>query len=93
MWCGMVKEFNCKDTSSWSSCGREREMAFTHRRFGIEGEDRTTWDSWDHYPIHAMKYRKMMLKITSQRGEKEEMERIFFYLKENSTIVNTRVIT
>ena len=34
MWNGIMKEFNCKDTSAWSSCGREKEMAFTHRQHG-----------------------------------------------------------
>ena len=41
MWYGIMKELNCKVTSSLSSCGRDREMAFTHRKFGNEGEGRT----------------------------------------------------
>ena len=41
MWYGILKEFNCKVTSSWSSCGRDREMDFTHRHFGKEVEGRT----------------------------------------------------
>ena len=39
---GIMKELNCKVTSSWSSCGRAKEMAFTHRQFGNEGERMTT---------------------------------------------------
>ena len=30
MWHGIMKEFNCKSTSTWSVCGRARETAFTH---------------------------------------------------------------
>ena len=41
MWHGIMKEFNCKVTSTWSSCGRGKEMAFTHRQFGMEGDGRT----------------------------------------------------
>ena len=40
MWYGIVKEFNCKVTSTWSSCGREKDP-FTHRRFGKGREGRT----------------------------------------------------
>ena len=40
-WYGIVKEFNCEVTSTRSSCVRERRMAFTHRKFGNEGEGRT----------------------------------------------------
>ena len=32
------EKFSCKVTSTWSRCDREREMAFTHRRFGNEGD-------------------------------------------------------
>ena len=31
MWFEMMKEFNCKASSTWSVYGREREEAFTHR--------------------------------------------------------------
>ena len=31
---GIVKEFNCRVTSTWSNCGREKETAFTHQQFG-----------------------------------------------------------
>ena len=28
MWYGIMKEFNCKVTSTWSSDGREKDLAF-----------------------------------------------------------------
>ena len=31
MWYGIMKEFNCKATSTWSVCGIKRENTFTHR--------------------------------------------------------------
>ena len=40
MWYGIM-EFYGKVTFTWSRCGREREMGFTHRQFGNEGEGRT----------------------------------------------------
>ena len=42
LWYEIMKEFSCKVTSTWSSCDREREMAFTHRQFGKDGKGRTT---------------------------------------------------
>ena len=30
MWYGIMKEFNCKATSTWSKCGLAKEAAFTH---------------------------------------------------------------
>ena len=30
VWYGIMKEFNCKATSTWSKCGRAREKVFTH---------------------------------------------------------------
>ena len=33
MWYGIMKEFNCKVTSTWSNGGREKEMVFTHQEF------------------------------------------------------------
>ena len=33
MWYGIM-EFDCKVTSTWSNCGREKEMAFTPQQFG-----------------------------------------------------------
>ena len=35
-----MKEFNCKVTSTGSSCGREKEMAFTHQPSGKKGRAR-----------------------------------------------------
>ena len=37
---GIMKEFNCKVTSKWSNCGREKEMAFTHQQFVEKGKER-----------------------------------------------------
>ena len=34
MWFRIMKEFNCKASSTWSKCGRDRETAFTHQQFG-----------------------------------------------------------
>ena len=31
MWYGIMQKFDCKASSTWSVCGRERENAFTHR--------------------------------------------------------------
>ena len=31
MWYEMVNEFNCKASSTWTVCGRERGEAFTHK--------------------------------------------------------------
>ena len=42
MWYEIMKEINCKVTSTWSSCDREREMAFTHRQSVQDGDGRTT---------------------------------------------------
>ena len=28
MWYGIMEEFNCKATSTWSKCGRAKETAF-----------------------------------------------------------------
>ena len=38
----IMKEFNCKVTSTWSSWDNEREMAFTDREFGKGWKGRTT---------------------------------------------------
>ena len=32
MWFGILEEFNCKATSTWSKCGRTKESAFTHKQ-------------------------------------------------------------
>ena len=42
MWYGMMKEFNCKASSTWSVCGRARETAFTHRHLGPEKKVETS---------------------------------------------------
>ena len=40
MWYGIMKEFNCKATSSWSKCGRAKETAFTHKHLSPEKKRR-----------------------------------------------------
>ena len=40
MWYGIMKEFNCKVTSKWSNCGREKEMDFTHQQYVEKGKGR-----------------------------------------------------
>ena len=40
MWYGIMKEFNCKATFTWSTCGRETEMSFTHRQLGERRQER-----------------------------------------------------
>ena len=34
MWCGNLKEFDCKVSSTWSVCGKVRAEAFAHRHLG-----------------------------------------------------------
>ena len=36
---GIMKEFNCKATSTWSKCGRDKETAFTHRQLGEKRQE------------------------------------------------------
>ena len=62
MWYGIMKEVDCKVSSTWSVCGRKREETFTHRPFSppmrreaevyIHNEGRL-WATWDHCPIFA----------------------------------------
>ena len=47
-WYGIMKEFNCKATSTWSKCGRAKETAFTHRQLG---DKRQEWKSQLDYII------------------------------------------
>ena len=42
MWYGILKEFDCKATSTWSKCGRAEETAFTHRHLSPETEQETS---------------------------------------------------
>ena len=55
MWYGITKESNCKVTSTWSDCGREKEMAFTHPQLGdyIVG---AWWKSDETYIYNDEKY-------------------------------------
>ena len=49
MWYEIMQEFNCKATSSWSSCDDEKEMAYTDkkRRERCEWTDVAVWiTSW-----------------------------------------------
>ena len=38
MWYGIMEEFNCKVTSTWSVCGRAKETAFTHKHLSKKKE-------------------------------------------------------
>ena len=60
MWYEIMKEFNCRVTSSWSSCDREKEMAFTQTfwdrcewKDDAAGLHHQIWDTWNHYPIYV----------------------------------------
>ena len=48
MWYGIMKEFNCKATSTWSEWGRAEDAAFTHRQLG---EMRQEWKAQLDYII------------------------------------------
>ena len=37
MWYSVMKEFDCRPISTWSSCDDRNEMAFTHRQSGENG--------------------------------------------------------
>ena len=66
MWYVKMKEFNCKVTSSWSTYGRESEMAFTHRQFGNEGEEgRRSWIISSDPGGHQM---RLWFTMMSRRG-------------------------
>ena len=49
-WYGIMKEFNCKATSTWSKCCREREAVITYRQLGVK---RQNWKARLDY-IHAV---------------------------------------
>ena len=42
MWYGIMKEFNCKATSTWSKCERAKDTAFTHKHLSPEKEEETS---------------------------------------------------
>ena len=42
LWYGIMKEFDCKESSTWSACGRGREEAFTHRHLSPEKKEETS---------------------------------------------------
>ena len=42
MWYEIMKECNCKATSTRSSCGDERKMAITHRNCAEDGNGQTS---------------------------------------------------
>ena len=39
MWYGIMKEFECKASSTWSVCGKLRAGAFTHRHLGQDKKE------------------------------------------------------
>ena len=39
---GIMKDFECRATSTWCKCGRARETAFTHRHLSPEKEEETS---------------------------------------------------
>ena len=39
MWCGIMKEFDCKVSSTWSVCGKVRAEAFTHKHLSPEKKE------------------------------------------------------
>ena len=39
MWCGIMKESDCKVSSSWSVCGKVRAEALTHRHLGKDRKE------------------------------------------------------
>ena len=41
-WYGMMNEFNCKATYTWSVCGRVGETAFTHRHLSPDKKEETS---------------------------------------------------
>ena len=46
MWYVIVKELNCKASSTWSLYGRESENAFTHRHLSPEKKRQKQWTGW-----------------------------------------------
>ena len=42
MWHGIMKEFNCKASSTWSRCGRTREMSYMHKHWSKKKEEETS---------------------------------------------------
>ena len=45
MWYGIMKEFDCKVSSTWSVCEREKEEAFTHKHSSPEKEENLQLDN------------------------------------------------
>ena len=39
MWYGIMKEFDCVVSSTWSECGKVRAEAFTHRHLGKDRKE------------------------------------------------------
>ena len=42
MWHSIMKEFNCKVSSSWSHDDRTKDTAFTHRKHGDGGQEKVS---------------------------------------------------
>ena len=48
IWYGIMKDFNCRATSTWSKCGRAKKTDLTHRQLG---DRRQEWKSQLDYII------------------------------------------
>ena len=42
MWHSIMKEFNCKVSSTWSHDDRTKDAAFTHRKHGDGGQEKVS---------------------------------------------------
>ena len=42
MWYSIMKEFNCKVSSTWSDDDRSKDAAFTHRKHGDRGQEKVS---------------------------------------------------
>ena len=42
MWYSIMKEFNCKVSSTWSNDDRTQDAAFTHRKHGDGGQEKVS---------------------------------------------------
>ena len=76
---GIMKEFDCKVSSTWSACGKVRVEASKHRRLDyVIGPMRKNdevyihnagrlWATWDHYPIFARIEEEPHVKVFQKR--------------------------
>ena len=80
-----MKEFNCKATSTWSKCGREKETAFTHKHLSPKRQEESSWTTTLDQGEDTMKCTFAMMSERGQRGtttlffarrqEEEQIER------------------